>query len=44
MFMEEFDLNKDGKVTLEEFKQALTRLKQKMDEKASGAKEYKSHL
>ena len=42
--MEEFDLNKDGKVTLDEFKQALTRLKQKMDEKASGAKEYKSHL
>ena len=31
MFMEEFDLNQDGKVTLVEFKTALTRLREKMD-------------
>ena len=44
MFMEEFDLNKDGKVTLDEFKCALTRLKEKMNAKAKGATEYTSHL
>ena len=44
MFMQEFDLNQDGKVTLTEFKTALARLREKMAEKASGAKEYTSHL
>ena len=34
MFMEEFDLNQDGRVTLEEFKSALIRMRQKMDERA----------
>ena len=42
MFMEEFDLNKDGKVTLEEFKSALTRMREKMNEKAKSATEYTS--
>merc|ERR1712032_492783 len=32
MFMEEFDLNNDGRVTLDEFKQALTRMRTKMNE------------
>ena len=31
MFMTEFDLNKDGKVTIEEFKSALTRMREKMN-------------
>ena len=42
MFMEEFDLNQDGRVTLDEFKLALTRMRQKMDEKASQGREYTS--
>ena len=42
MFMEEFDLNNDGKVTLEEFKSALTRLREKMNNKAKNATEYTS--
>ena len=44
LFMEEFDLNQDGKVTLDEFKLALTRLREKMSKKAEGAKEYTSQL
>ena len=44
MFMTEFDLNNDGKVTLEEFKSALVRMREKMNEKASGAREYTSQL
>lgn len=44
MFMEEFDLNQDGRVTLDEFKLALTRMRQKMDEKASQGREYTSAL
>ena len=31
MFMEEFDLNQDGRVTIDEFKSALTRMRSKMD-------------
>ena len=42
MFMEEFDLNNDGKVTMDEFKCALTRLREKMNAKAKGATEYTS--
>ena len=42
MFMEEFDLNNDGRVTLDEFKQALTRMRTKMNEKASAGREYTS--
>ena len=42
MFMEEFDLNNDGRVTLNEFKAALTRMRTKMNEKASQAREYSS--
>ena len=29
MFMEEFDLNQDGRVTLDEFKSALVRMREK---------------
>ena len=42
MFMTEFDLNQDGKVTIEEFKSALTRMRQKMNDKAAAGKEYTS--
>lgn len=42
MFMEQFDTNKDGRVTWEEFSTALTALKAKTNKKAAGAKEYKS--
>ena len=42
MFMTEFDLNQDGKVTLEEFKSALTRMREKMNEKAAKGREYTS--
>ena len=42
MFMEEFDLNQDGRVTLDEFKSALLRMRQKMDERASQGREYAS--
>ena len=44
LFMEEFDLNQDGRVTLDEFKLALTRMRQKMDEKATQGREYTSAL
>ena len=40
--MEEFDANRDGKVTWDEFRSAMDRLKEKVNSKASGAKEYKS--
>ena len=42
MFMSEFDINADGKVTLEEFKATLCRMRAKMAEKAGTAKEYTS--
>jgi len=41
--MDEFDLNNDGRVTMEEFKSALTRMRQKMDEKAQQGREYGSN-
>ena len=44
MFMEEFDLNQDGKVTLEEFKSALTRMREKVNSKAAEGREYTSNL
>lgn len=40
--MEEFDTNRDGKVTWDEFVQAMGRLKEKVNNKASGAREYQS--
>ena len=43
LFMQEFDLNEDGKVSWEEFKSSMTRIKEKMDEKAQKAKEYTSY-
>ena len=42
MFMEEFDLNQDGKVSWEEFSASMSRIKEKMDSKADKAKEYTS--
>ena len=42
MFMKEFDLNHDGKVTMEEFKATLARMRQKMVDKSQNAKEYTS--
>ena len=43
LFMKEFDLNADGKVTWEEFCLSMNRIKDKMDSKAEGAKEYSSY-
>ena len=43
MFMEDFDANADGKVTLEEFKTALNRMRKQLDSKKDVAAEYKSH-
>ena len=43
MFMEKFDLNQDGKVTLEEFKKALTVIREEMKTKSGSAVEYTSH-
>ena len=43
MFMEDFDANADGKVTLEEFKTALNRMRKTLDSKKDVAAEYKSH-
>lgn len=40
--MEEFDANKDGKVSWEEFREAIDRIKNKVNEKAKTAKEYTS--
>lgn len=40
--MEEFDLNDDGKVSWEEFKVSMERIKEKQDAKAEKAKEYSS--
>ena len=42
VFMEEFDANHDGKISWEEFSQALTNIKEKVNEKAQSAKEYTS--
>ena len=43
MFMDEFDANNDGKVSLEEFKAALTRMRTNLDAKKDCGKEYKSY-
>lgn len=40
--MEEFDTNRDGRVSWEEFREAMVRLKAKVNNKAAGAKEYQS--
>ena len=42
LFMDEFDANNDGKVSLEEFKAALTRMRTQLDTKKDCGKEYKS--
>merc|ERR1711957_840624 len=44
MFMEEFDLNNDGKVTIDEFKSSLIRMREKMNGKADKGREYSSNL
>ena len=43
MFMDEFDANQDGKVSLEEFKAALTRMRSTLDDKKDIGKEYTSY-
>ena len=43
MFMKEFDLNQDGKVSWEEFLSSMNRIKGKLNKKAEDAKEYSSH-
>ena len=43
MFMEEFDSNNDGKVSLEEFKAALTKMRGNLDTKKDCGKEYTSY-
>lgn len=40
LFMEEFDSNKDGRISWEEFQNALNRLRERVNKKATGAKEY----
>ena len=42
LFMKEFDVNQDGKVSWEEFRASMSRIKEKMDMKAEKAKEYSS--
>ena len=42
MFMDEFDANQDGKVSLEEFKAALGRMRAQLDTKKDVGKEYTS--
>ena len=43
MFMEKFDLNQDGKVTLEEFKSALTKMRAECEAKGKVAVQFTSH-
>ena len=43
LFMEEFDLNNDGKLTFEEFRKAILSLREKTNEQAKNAKEYTSY-
>ena len=43
VFMKEFDLNQDGKVSWEEFKLSMQRVKDKMNNQAETAKEYTSY-
>ena len=40
IFMDEFDSNHDGKVSLEEFKNALTRMRKDLEAKSGASKEY----
>ena len=40
LFLTKFDLNKDGKVSLEEFKFVLDKLKEELNIRAGNAKEY----
>lgn len=42
LFMTKFDLNKDGKVSLDEFKFVLAKMKEELNIKAGNAKEYQS--
>ena len=42
MFMEEFDSNHDGKISLEEFKSALLKMRESLSGKDEAAKEYTS--
>ena len=42
MFMDEFDANKDGKVSMLEFKAALNKMRMELDTKKDVGKEYTS--
>ena len=42
LFMEQFDTNHDGRISWDEFRNALNVLKLQLNKKASGAREYKS--
>ena len=42
MFMDEFDANQDGRVSMEEFKAALHRMRAQLDTKKDAGKEYTS--
>ena len=42
MFIKQFDLNNDGKITWEEFRSVLQKLKQEATKKGTNAKEYTS--
>ena len=43
LLMDEFDANQDGKVSLEEFKAALIRMRANLDSKKDVGKEYTSY-
>jgi|LauGreDrversion4_2_1035121.scaffolds.fasta_scaffold1014313_1 hypothetical protein len=43
MFMDNFDLNQDGKVTWEEFRSTLERIRAETNKKSANAKEYTSY-
>lgn len=43
MFMTQFDLNKDGKISWDEFKFVLEKIKSELNTKAGNAREYTSY-
>ena len=43
MFMEDFDSNHDGKISYDEFKDALSRMRTTLNSQSTVAKEYKSY-
>ena len=43
LFMDEFDSNKDGKISWDEFKEGLKTIKKELEERNKAATHYKSH-